>query len=151
MLCENCNKNEATGYFEKTVNGVKTRQNLCSACLMKKQKEMFGGFNMFSGIAAPVKQKYVCSKCGTTLNEIADSCFVGCPDCYAELSQQILPIIRNIQNASRHIGSAPGGSQENAPGEYAKLKIQLQKAIDEERFEDAGEINRKIKQLREGK
>ena len=64
MLCENCGKNEATGYMEKTVNGVKTRMHLCSNCILEKQKDMFSSaFGMFAGANEPAFKKAVCSKC----------------------------------------------------------------------------------------
>ena len=35
MLCENCNKNEATIYITETVNGHRVRQHLCANCVSK--------------------------------------------------------------------------------------------------------------------
>lgn len=42
MKCEKCNKNEATVYFSKTVNGKTTEYNLCPDCA--KELGIFDGF-----------------------------------------------------------------------------------------------------------
>ena len=43
LLCELCNKNEATIHITKIVNGVKKEANICSECAGKSE-----GFNLTS-------------------------------------------------------------------------------------------------------
>lgn len=147
MLCEKCKKYEATGQYEGVVNGVRTSMRLCTKCLLEKQKELFGGLGMFSGfVNVPVK-KHRCSQCGTDLNRVFKTLFVGCPNCYKEFGEQLMPVIKNVQNATAHVGSAPAGMLTKS--EIEKLQEQLQLAIKEERFEDAAVLNRRIKALKE--
>jgi protein arginine kinase activator len=147
MLCEKCKKNEATGQYEGTVNGIKTSMRLCTKCLLEKQKELFGGLGMFSGFVNVPVQKRRCSKCGTDLSKVIKTLFVGCPYCYGEFGDQLLPLIKNIQNATAHVGSAPAGMITNS--EIESLKEQLRLAISQERFEDAAVLNRRLKALKE--
>lgn len=148
MLCENCRANEAAGYIEENRNGIKRRINLCSKCLIEKQRAILGG-GMFAGFVNPPAQKLRCSKCGTDLKTIINTLFVGCPDCYAELDAQLNPIIKNLHNAAAHVGSMPG--EADSGGELRLLSQQLKAAVKDERFEDAAAINRRIKNIREGK
>lgn len=110
MICQKCRMREASGYMEKTVGGVKTRIYLCPECFKQTQIEMFSSIDdmgLFSGLSGMAGQHIRCSKCGTTLKQISDNCFVGCPNCYTELENYIKPILRNIQSATMHIGSRP--------------------------------------------
>lgn len=110
MICQKCRMREASGYMEKTVGGVKTRIYLCPECFKQTQIEMFSSIDdmgLFSGLSGMAGQHIRCSKCGTTLKQISDNCFVGCPNCYIELENYIKPILRNIQSATMHIGSRP--------------------------------------------
>lgn len=156
MICQRCKMREATGYMEKTVGGVKTRIYVCPECFKQAQLEMFSSiddFGLFSGVArGATNTRAKCSKCGTSLREISDTCFVGCPYCYTELGEQIKPIIRNIQSAAMHIGSRPDGeAQGQGQGnELAMLEQQLKDAIAAENFEQAQKINERIKAIRGG-
>lgn len=152
MICQRCKQREATGYMERTVNGVKTRVYVCPECFKQAQYEMFSSlddFGLFSGISGISSSRIRCSKCGTTLKEITDNCFVGCPNCYVELESHLKPIVRNIQSASMHIGSSPDGS--SAGDELRDLQAQLEKAISTENYELAQELTDRIKAIKGGK
>ncbi|MCL2675730.1 MAG: hypothetical protein FWE84_03980 [Firmicutes bacterium] len=151
MLCERCGKNEATGIYEDAKNGVKAVTRLCTGCLLDKQKELFGGLNMFAA-DAPLK-KSRCNKCGADINSVVKTLFLGCPDCYEAFEQYLPQVIKKIQNATAHVGSSPGAGLPN--GQYAAskseidaLKAQLAAAINEDRFEDAEIISKRLKAIR---
>ena len=149
MLCENCGKNEANGYMEKTVNGVKTRLHLCSKCISEKQKEMFSSaFGMFSGTNELALKKSVCTKCGTSLKDIVNSGFVGCSECYTQLYDRLLPVIKNIQSSSTHCGKSPNGENFNGDS-ITKLEMELKMAVETENYEKAEIISSKLKRLKE--
>lgn len=157
MICNRCRIREATGYMEKTVDGVKTRIYLCPECFKQAQLEMFstlGDMGLFSGLSGMSGQHVRCSKCGTTLKQIADNCFVGCPNCYVELEGYIKPMLSNIQYATSHIGSSPNKADENVKSttenEIARLEAQLREVVKEEKYEEAIKLQEKIKKLKEG-
>lgn len=153
MLCQRCKTREATGYMETTVNGEKTRVYVCPECFKKAQLEIFSSaFNndlgLFSGLTGQGKSAK-CSRCGTTLREISETCFVGCPYCYTELREQIKPIIRNIQSAVMHIGSTPDRTTDgNIYDEIADLEEQLKKAASNEDYEQALSLQAKLRKLK---
>lgn len=151
MLCEVCGKNEATGFYENTGSGFKTITRLCTKCLLEKQKELFGGLNMFFP-SAPVK-KSRCPKCGTDINAVVKTLFLGCPDCYKAFEQYLPPIIKNIQNATAHTGTAPGYAAVDVGGAALKSELdylnqELQAAVREARYDDAAAIDKRIKALK---
>lgn len=149
MICQKCKLREATGYMEKTIGGVKTRIYVCPECFKQAQLEMFSSFDdlgLFSGLSGVHGGGVKCSKCGTTLKEIQDSCFVGCPYCYTELREHLKPILRNIQSAAMHIGSGP----DEKIDEVAQLEAELRKAVECENYEQALKLQDKIKKLKGG-
>lgn len=153
MICQKCRVREASGYMEKTVGGVKTRIYLCPECFKQAQIEMFSSIDdmgLFSGLNKYAGQHIRCSKCGTTLKQISDNCFVGCPNCYVELENYLKPILRNIQSATSHIGSSP-----DKPGavndEIKELEAQLRSAVESENYELALKLKERIGALKEGK
>ncbi|MCL2556482.1 MAG: UvrB/UvrC motif-containing protein [Firmicutes bacterium] len=147
MFCENCKINQASGYIEESKAGIKRRLNLCAKCLNKKE-QMILETSMFSPFFAASSTNHACLSCGTTLNSILNTLFVGCPDCYNGLGEELNPIIKNLQNAVSHAGTRPGegGLRE----ELKQLKLQLAQAVKEERFEDAAILKRRINE-KEGK
>ncbi len=152
MLCQRCKKREATGYMEKTVGGEKTRIYVCPECFKQAQMEMFSSieddFGLFSGLSGQ-GSRAKCSKCGTTLREISETCFVGCPYCYKELREQIKPIVRNIQSAVMHIGSTPNSERsDDKLNEIAQLEEQLRHAAATENYEQALSIQARLRELK---
>lgn len=146
MLCQRCKRREATGYMERTINGVKTRIYVCPECFREAQAEMFSSldnFGLFSGLAGQ-NDRARCPKCGTTLREISETCFVGCPYCYTELSEQIKPIIRNIQSAAMHIGTGPDAGA-NAD-EISRLKAEIGRAVESENYELAIKLRQRLRE-----
>lgn len=153
MLCQRCKRREATGYMEHTVNGIKTRIYVCPECFKEAQSQIFaslGEDGLFSGLRGN-SPKVKCSKCGTSLREIEETCFVGCPYCYEELGEQIKPIVRNIQSAVMHVGSGPNEAETPQGNKLAQLEEQLQKAVKSENYEEALKISEQIKAIKGGK
>ncbi len=154
MICQRCRIREATGYMEKTIGGVKTRLYLCPDCFKLSQLEMFSSLNemgLFSGLSGMSGQHIRCSKCGTTLKQISDNCFVGCPNCYKELEGYIKPIVRNIQSATSHIGSSPNTNDTPKGNGISELEMQLKQAVESENYELALKLKEQIEKLKEGK
>jgi protein arginine kinase activator len=145
MLCENCKKNEATGYYKLSINGKDTTVQLCAKCLHETQKERLS-FSVFSGTShIPQTTKRRCRACGTDLQTIYSSLFVGCPQCYKEFSGNIDVLIKNIQPSCRHVGSSPSSNSEE---EIERLISLAQKATNEGRLDDALAIKKRIKELK---
>ena len=165
-MCQKCGKNVATIHYQQIVNGKASEIYLCPSCAAE---EGWGGGFMGMGQIGKMmaslmgQESYapygettlaspVCSKCGFRLADFQHTGLLGCPDCYAEFSQQLEPVIRRVQGSLRHRGTAPGqGVQQGQPkGELELLREQLQKAIDQEEYEKAAELRDQIRSLEGG-
>lgn len=99
-----------------------------------------------------------CPQCGYTLADIQKSGRLGCNHCYIFFKQQIMPLIQNLhENNSQHTGKVPLQHTENEIKEKEKIMIenslaslekQLQLAVKEEKYENAGKIRDQIKYLK---
>ena len=166
MICQNCEKNEATTHIRQVVNGDTTQMHLCAECAQHLgYGDMFSGFGLnlddfFGGFLGDTVQKLVspteqrCSKCGNTFSDIVRSGKVGCSECYKTFYDKLLPSIQRIHGRIKHNGKqaaaveitdVPVETKEENPLE--KLKQELADAIEKQEFEQAAVIRDKIKEL----
>ena len=179
-MCQNCGKNEVTFKYTQVINGVKKEMNLCDKCARELGlKDM--NFSMpinFSSFLSDFFNDYTdnllpsfmgtqtlqCKSCGTTFDDFVNSGEFGCSSCYDLFEDRLTPILRNLQGATRHVGRGyreiTQSSGENTPIKKAvkkeeskleKLQKDLQKAIKDERYEDAAKIRDEIKKLENDK
>ena len=104
-----------------------------------------------------------CDNCGTTFDDFINDGEFGCSDCYDIFEDRISPILKSLQGANRHIGrdykklGTSADNEENISKNKIKkdnkkskieiLQKDLQKAIKEERYEDAAKIRDEIKTI----
>ncbi len=163
MLCQSCQKKQATTHIKSVVNGEVTEYNLCPECAKKMgYGNIFADFSTdFSSLLGSifgVGQQQVlpdakrCPECGSTFADIARNGKVGCASCYDVFYDRLLPTIRRIHGNTEHIGKAASSADESVriKNEAEELKQQLQQAIDEQEFEKAAQLRDRIKEL-EGK
>lgn len=174
MLCQHCNQNEATTHIKKNINGKREEMHLCSDCarelgVMEEFRvpsvtdffgESFLGNFLGAGVAAMNSLAGVerCSTCGFSFNDIVKGGHIGCSDCFDKFADRLEPSIRKIHGKTKHIGKFISYDESNEPekaeskketDELEQLNEQLQKAISEQRFEDAAVLRDKIKALTE--
>ena len=80
---------------------------------------------------------------------------MGCPDCYTEFREEILPTLIKIHGKTEHKGISPensGSAETNAENtqvdEITKLENELKTAIENEEFEKAAELRDILKEKR---
>lgn len=146
MLCERCKKNEATTYYEQNINGMKSKYHLCSSCA---QDMGVGGLFSDMFFTFPQEDHYIdserCKKCGKTFEDIVRTGKVGCENCYIQFRDRMKGSLRNLHGKTSHIGKTPTEYRNTKTDEIAKLKHQLQGAIDRQEFELAAKIRDEIK------
>ncbi len=171
MLCQNCKKNEATTHIKRVVNGEATESHLCHSCAQNSGFDDFfddfslnlpGIFSSFFGdsmFALGESKLTRCEKCGCCFDDIIKSGKVGCADCYEKFYSKLLPSIQRIHGKAKHAGKVPEihetleakkeEPKEKTPEEkIAELNIQMQKAIEEQNFEQAAVLRDEIKSLK---
>lgn len=151
MLCQHCKKNPATVNYVEIINGEKFESHLCAACYA----DMYGELNSKSngdiwaglfGSSAP--QEKICPVCGTSYSDYERTGLLGCASCYDVFKEELIPSIRRIQGKEVHVGKV--GKNNDEHGLHRRLKTlqeQLETALRERRFDDAGKLNRQINEI----
>ncbi len=112
-----------------------------------------------------------CRTCGASFYDISHSGKVGCADCYTLFRDKLMPSIQRIHGNTRHIGKDPTGRElrvaeesnlavakepgqaknvSEKAGRIEALQKELQKAVEEQNFEQAAVLRDQIREL-EGK
>lgn len=128
MLCENCQKNEATLHYTKTVNGHKTEQHLCEECASATGASTFNyktsfmnpeltlgdllstilGFpNSYTKANPYTKKDVKCENCGMTFPEFLKKGKFGCNECISAFGSDIDESLKRIHGSDIHIGKRP--------------------------------------------
>lgn len=123
----------------------------------------FGNF-LGAGLAAMNALAGVdrCDYCGSSFNDIVNTGHVGCSHCYSKFDDKLEPSIRKIHGKTRHIGKNIYYTEEKEAVNYEEekketssvkseketLQEQLDKAVREQRFEDAAVLRDKIKGIK---
>jgi len=161
MLCDTCHKKEATVHLTEIINDKVTKLHLCEECARQKSDEMdvhFGLSDLLAGLAdlggfkePSLKKTPKCTFCGFTLHDFQRIGRLGCPKCYETFEKQMAPLLRRIHGQDRHMGKLPlksvSGKMSQDARELHSLKVELQKAISLEAFENAAKLRDKVKIL----
>lgn len=167
MLCEKCNKNNASVFYEENINGKKRSFALCEECAaeLKKSGELSFGDGFFSfphsaslhdnlfgtlfGLPHAGTSEKVCPSCGSTIYDLKKTGKVGCGECYKTFSSELGRTIHQIHGNSKHIGKAPKAFSEKhkKENELSSLKTKLREAIEKEAFEEAAKLRDRIRQV----
>lgn len=168
MLCQNCNKKEATVHIVKNINGSKSEIHLCDECAkqqdinlnvpfgiqepMSIQNLLESFFDMMGGIAPQSLSTRTCPVCNMSFEDFKRTGMFGCSNCYNTFKREAMPVIKRIHGNIQHTGKIPGrsGSEMKKKREIEMLKEELKAAISNEEYEKAAELRDKIRDL-EGK
>ncbi len=175
MICQHCNKNEATAHIKKNINGRREEMHLCAQCAKElgvmeefripSMSDLFADsfLGNFLGAGAAAMNSLAgierCQTCGSSFNDIVKSGHIGCSDCYDKFSDKLEPSIRKLHGKTKHIGKFVSYEEQKAPkqkdikneiNQLDALKEQLKDAVKEQRFEDAAVLRDRIKELTEG-
>ncbi len=161
MNCENCGKNNATTHIKRVINGVVTEKHLCSVCAAEygySKFEQNGIANMLASMlgdfthSEKISSAQKCGCCGASFYDIVETGKVGCPECYNEFYNQLLPYLKRLHGSVKHMGKVPN----NAPltvvkdDELTELRRRLELLVKEEKFETAAQVRDEIKMLEKG-
>ncbi|HOO96433.1 MAG TPA: UvrB/UvrC motif-containing protein [Caldisericia bacterium] len=145
MLCEICKRNEATGHYVQIAQtGSVLDLMVCDDCasklLKQRNKTQFNPpksknweQNVVTGRSVSGILSSVCHSCGTTFDQFKRKGYFGCKDCYASF-------LGNLGEIQKVFGGSNLESIE-------ELEEELNKAVTDERFEDAAVIRDKIRMM----
>jgi protein arginine kinase activator len=169
MLCDICQKKEATVHLTEIVNDKVTKMHLCEGCAKEKGDEMethFGLSDLLAGLAdfavpheVKTGKSVKCPACGFTFSDFQKAGRLGCPNCYETFSTQLSALLKRIHGSDMHAGKSPlkvaampakQQPKNKETNELQELKSRLQKAIASEAFEEAAVLRDKIKEIEMG-
>jgi len=167
MLCEKCRNREATIHLTEIIKDVKSEVHLCEICA--REIGLNSKLSNFS-ISVPemlsfldieeldnLKDENMCQNCGFTYMDYNRTGKLGCPDCYAYLDEHLRSVIIGYHGSDKHVGKSPDNhlspleSKDSASAKNDEsaemLQRQLEKAVLEERYEEAAILRDRINDI----
>ncbi len=168
MLCEQCKEKPASVHVSQNINGEKKQMHLCADCAENMNFELsfnhfFAGFldnfldSSFASYQSNLGQNAFstqakCPRCGMTYEVFKKTGKLGCSDCYETFRNELAAVFKNIQGDSTHNGKLPRkiGSALMLERRIDSLKQALQKAVQNEEYEEAARLRDEIRSIKGG-
>ncbi len=160
MVCDICAVNQATVHLTEIVDEQMTELHLCEECAKTKSMDMeqhFGLGDLLGGLSDLGKAqvegrenvKLKCSNCGISYEDFRKMGRLGCGECYNSFRKYLMPLLKRIHGSNKHYGKMPLMLTRpvEEKSEIAELKAGLEKAIQDEEFEEAARIRDMLKEL----
>ena len=161
MLCDVCGKNPATVHLTEIIDDQMNELHLCEECAREKSAAMeqqFGLSELLAGMAEVGKPSakeletpaVKCPTCGLSYADFKKIGRLGCGECYNVFRKYLAPLLKRIHGSTQHSGKSPlhitvKGAKKKV--DIQELRLRLQKAIEEEAFEEAARLRDQIKEL----
>ena len=108
-------------------------------------EDFFNSFDVFPTYQEVTK----CPGCGRTYQNFRATGKLGCAKCYETFKKPITATLKQIHQNTVHTGKIPEGSalELKKKRKYEELKARLQKAVNEENYEEAATLHKELKAL----
>jgi protein arginine kinase activator len=159
MLCDICNKNQATVHLTEIIDEQMNELHLCEECARQKSAQMeqqFGLSDLLAGMAQSEKPNaekealsLKCPSCKLTYADFKKIGRLGCGECYVAFKKFLSPLLKRIHGSSQHFGKTPfkTGKVTRKKTDLPELRTGLQKAIEAEDFEEAARLRDQIREM----
>lgn len=157
MLCDVCQKQDATVYLTQIVEGKMQKVNLCETCAKAKGVSDPTGFAMADlllGLGATQQiergqPSQRCPVCGFTQADFKKTGRLGCSACYDTFADGLATLLKGMHKGLKHTGKMPARlSRRFALADRAKaLETELQQAVKDEKYEDAARLRDEIRRI----
>ena len=159
MLCDGCQKREASIMLHMITNGQVSTRSLCASCAQKAHSQMSQAFTTMgvqmeglNGMIEKPRQeelrlpKMICSACRTPYEDIDHDTVFGCKHCYSAFHQQVIDYLSALRGEPKppreeSFTPIPSLTQE-------ELKERLQDAVNAEDYEQAATLRDEIQRMR---
>ena len=173
MLCELCDKNQATIHIQEIVHNKKKSLHICAKCATEKVEKdpILEGFNLadmlynlsddlklpFKTEKTEVKQEglkptLVCSECGWDSAKFRNTGRLGCAQCYLIFREMLVQGLSTMHKGTLHVGKQPGEPSNNETSRIS-LKImilqqEMAEHVQREEYEEAATLRDEITSLK---
>ena len=158
MLCQRCNKNEATIHITEVSDGEHQESHLCEQCaeadgaVIKTPttiNQLLSSFIMaHSGVAELAELS--CPECGLSFLEFRQHGLLGCANDYEVFGQALEGLLTRVHGEdTHHVGKVParGGTQQKRNMKLLRLRRELAGAVESEEYEKAAQLRDRIKEF----
>lgn len=163
MKCERCSKPVSHHITDIDKNGNWQEHHLCHdhAQSFLGENESEPGKSEIAELAKafiqsskesgtePAAEKRACPVCKMTFQEFRNTGRLGCPNDYVVFREELMPLLENIHDETRHCGKTPHRAPRDAQTQTSliQLRNELKRAIAAEDYEVAARVRDQIKEL----
>lgn len=160
MMCCLCKEKEAKVHLTQIAGEKMQKVDLCEDCAKEKGVNDPTGFSLadlLMGLGASQELDTLgegelkCPGCGFTQADFKKSGRLGCAKCYETFAEGLESLLKSMHKGTRHIGKLPYGMKQtlDLADKLKALQRKLNKAVQEEKFEQAAQLRDEIQQTRE--
>jgi len=161
MQCCVCKDREAKVHLTQIVGDKMQKVDLCEECAKAKGVNDPAGFSLADlllGLGASQEMEQVagsgdlkCPHCGFTQADFKKAGRLGCSECYVTFAEGLESLLKSMHKGTKHLGKAPQSLQQSRDlsDKLKSLQKKLDKAVEEENFEQAAQIRDEIKNTKE--
>jgi len=155
LKCQFCPET-ATVHLTQIVGGKMQKIDLCEKCAKEKGVSDPAGFSladMLLGLGAADQisktsspEELICPQCGFTQPDFKKTGRLGCAACYETFQEGLSSILKDMHKGTSHKGKAPTrlAKRQFLADQMKDLRRDLQKAISEEKYEEAADLKKRI-------
>ncbi len=165
MKCERCSKTVTHHITDIDKNGHWQEHHLChdhaqafleESAEEKPKKDVAELAKAFisqssktAGTSESATEKKVCPVCSMTFQEFRSSGRLGCPNDYVVFREELMPLLENIHEDTRHCGKTPHRAPRDTQTQTSLIQLRndLKRAVATEDYELAAKVRDKIKEL----
>lgn len=155
LKCDLCTK-PATVHLTQIVNNKVHKVDLCEECAQAKGVTDPSGFSLADLLLKaslnpePSTAGVRCEQCGFTQADFKKHGRFGCPSCYETFNAVVEPMLDTMHKGTAHTGKVPQKAlaRKSLYERLTKLELDLNEAIQSERYEDAARTRDEINQVK---
>jgi protein arginine kinase activator len=165
MLCEKCQKKQASVHFSHLVNNQIVQEvHLCQDCAseISPLPAKIGPDlpELLMTLMEPIVGRMIkemgstkCPSCGISYADFKKLGRFGCAEDYEVFKTGIEQLIEKIHGTTQHKGKIPSHISKTVikESELKKLQRELERLVKEEKFEEAAQVRDKITELRKSR
>lgn len=176
--CSFCPGNKATCHLTKVINGKVVEVHVCEKCIPEATEQNLVDFDIWGAISKLAKDKGVadpaealeiqedeeisaksllmpasvpstaeCPACGFSAEDLKKTGRLGCPECYGTFAEMLTDVFNDCQKGPDHTGKVPHAF---VSLKKERIQLELEKAVEEERFEEAALLRDQLNELNSG-
>jgi protein arginine kinase activator len=161
MQCCVCKEREAKVHLTQIVGDKMQKVDLCEECAKAKGVNDPAGFSLADlllGLGASQEMEQAsgssdlkCPHCGFTQADFKKAGRLGCSECYVTFADGLEGLLKSMHKGTKHLGKVPQSLQQSRDlsDKLKSLQKKLDKAVEDENFEQAALLRDEIKNTKE--